>query len=100
MMVGMWLAQIFLRNSSFPVMCTNWNELKYFKYFQVKYAPKVKVSVIGGALSGGRIPEYAQLRLECKADANPNDVRYRWYINEEPIIGGQKTEMVSVVTKE
>lgn len=61
---------------------------------QVKYAPKVKVSVIGGALSGGRIPEFAQVRLECKADANPGEVRYRWFINDEPIIGGQKTEMV------
>ncbi|XP_055841276.1 irregular chiasm C-roughest protein [Episyrphus balteatus] len=61
---------------------------------EVKYAPKVKVSVIGGALAGGRIPEYAQVRLECKADANPGEVRYRWFINDEPIIGGQKTEMV------
>lgn len=42
-----------------------------------------------------RIVEHAQVRLECRADANPSDVRYRWYINDEPIIGGQKTEMVS-----
>lgn len=53
------------------------------------------MSVIGGALSNGRIPEYSQVRLECKADANPNDIRYRWYINDEPITGGHKTEMVS-----
>lgn len=51
--------------------------------------------MIGGALSNGRIPEYSQVRLECKADANPSDVRYRWYINDEPITGGHKTEMVS-----
>ncbi|XP_030386521.1 irregular chiasm C-roughest protein [Scaptodrosophila lebanonensis] len=77
---------------------------------EVKYAPKVKVNVIGigggsgivgisagaMAMSNGihRIVEHAQVRLECRADANPSDVRYRWYINEEPIIGGQKTEMV------
>ncbi|XP_030079936.1 irregular chiasm C-roughest protein [Drosophila hydei] len=76
---------------------------------EVKYAPKVKVNVIGSgsgsainaaAVAGStvgavqRIVEHAQVRLECRADANPSDVRYRWYINDEPIIGGQKTEMV------
>jgi len=81
----------------------------------VKYAPKVKVNVMGslpggaggaGASVGGagggvhlgtgsRIVEHSQVRLECRADANPSDVRYRWFINDEPIIGGQKTEMVS-----
>ncbi|XP_017086203.1 irregular chiasm C-roughest protein [Drosophila eugracilis] len=79
---------------------------------EVKYAPKVKVNVIGslpgganGGLVGGgggavhlgtgsRIVEHSQVRLECRADANPSDVRYRWFINDEPIIGGQKTEMV------
>ncbi|XP_017054844.1 LOW QUALITY PROTEIN: irregular chiasm C-roughest protein [Drosophila ficusphila] len=76
---------------------------------EVKYAPKVKVNVIGtlpggaAALAGGaggahsagsRIVEHSLVRLECRADANPSDVRYRWFINDEPIIGGQKTEMV------
>ncbi|EDV99713.1 GH12264 [Drosophila grimshawi] len=78
---------------------------------EVKYAPKVKVNVIGpgsgsaigspststsvsGSVAVQRIVEHAQVRLECRADANPSDVRYRWYINDEPIIGGQKTEMV------
>ncbi|KAH8241658.1 hypothetical protein KR038_006922 [Drosophila bunnanda] len=82
---------------------------------EVKYAPKVKVNVMGtlpggantatiglgigspaplGAASGARIVEHSQVRLECRADANPSDVRYRWFINDEPIIGGQKTEMV------
>ncbi|XP_017009219.2 irregular chiasm C-roughest protein [Drosophila takahashii] len=78
---------------------------------EVKYAPKVKVNVMGslpggagaslGGASGGshlgtgyRIVEHSQVRLECRADANPSDVRYRWFINDEPIIGGQKTEMV------
>ncbi|KAH8238537.1 hypothetical protein KR032_008933 [Drosophila birchii] len=78
---------------------------------EVKYAPKVKVNVMGtlpgaantAGLGGGnpsslgassRIVEHSQVRLECRADANPSDVRYRWFINDEPIIGGQKTEMV------
>ncbi|XP_034481026.1 irregular chiasm C-roughest protein [Drosophila innubila] len=71
---------------------------------EVKYAPKVKVNVIGSSAGNSyvgqqtgavqRIVEHAQVRLECRADANPSDVRYRWYINDEPIINGQKTEMV------
>ncbi|XP_039499336.1 irregular chiasm C-roughest protein isoform X1 [Drosophila santomea] len=78
---------------------------------EVKYAPKVKVNVMGslpggaggsvggagGSVhmgTGSRIVEHSQVRLECRADANPSDVRYRWFINDEPIIGGQKTEMV------
>ncbi|KAI8036021.1 irregular chiasm C-roughest protein [Drosophila gunungcola] len=81
---------------------------------EVKYAPKVKVNVMGslpggagasgsaggavggagGHFAGARIVEHSQVRLECRADANPSDVRYRWFINDEPIIGGQKTEMV------
>lgn len=60
----------------------------------VKYAPKVTVNVIGGAVGNGRILEHSQVRLECKSEANPSDVRYKWYINDEPISGGQKTEMV------
>ncbi|SPP88525.1 irregular chiasm C-roughest protein [Drosophila guanche] len=67
---------------------------------EVKYAPKVKVNVLPAGAAGAvgsinqRIVEHSQVRLECRADANPSDVRYRWYINDEPIIGGQKTEMI------
>uniref|UniRef100_A0A1A9WL55 Ig-like domain-containing protein n=1 Tax=Glossina brevipalpis TaxID=37001 RepID=A0A1A9WL55_9MUSC len=61
---------------------------------EVKYAPKVTVKIIGGPRTDNHIPEHSMVRLECKSDANPNDVRYRWYINDEPIMGGQKTEMV------
>uniref|UniRef100_A0A182PL60 Ig-like domain-containing protein n=1 Tax=Anopheles epiroticus TaxID=199890 RepID=A0A182PL60_9DIPT len=62
---------------------------------EVKYAPKVSVSVVGGALSGGRIPEGAEVRLACRADANPSDdVTYRWYKGDEPIVGDYTTELV------
>lgn len=62
---------------------------------EVKYAPKIKVNVIGGALAGGRIPEGAEVRLSCRADANPNELTYRWYINDKPTVGDYTTEMVS-----
>ncbi|XP_052899813.1 irregular chiasm C-roughest protein-like [Anopheles moucheti] len=50
---------------------------------EVKYAPKVKIAVIGGALNGGRILEGTEVRLSCRADANPPDVTFRWYVGEE-----------------
>ncbi|XP_063704901.1 irregular chiasm C-roughest protein [Culicoides brevitarsis] len=61
---------------------------------EVKYAPKVQVKVIGGALAGGRIPEGAEIRLSCRADANPGDLTYRWSINERPVVGDYTTEMI------
>lgn len=64
-------------------------------FLQVKYAPKVSVSVIGGALAGGRIAEGSEVRLSCHADANPADVTYRWYINDEAVGGDYTTELVS-----
>lgn len=62
---------------------------------EVKYAPKVSVSVIGGALAGGRIPEGAEVRFSCRADSNPAELTYRWYLNDELQIGDYTTEMVS-----
>ncbi|XP_055371596.1 irregular chiasm C-roughest protein-like [Condylostylus longicornis] len=61
---------------------------------EVKYAPKVSVSVVSGALAGGRIAEGSEVRLSCHADANPSDVNYRWYINDEAVIGDYTTEMI------
>ncbi|KYB28679.1 irregular chiasm C-roughest protein isoform X2 [Tribolium castaneum] len=61
---------------------------------EVKYAPKVTVSILAGATQSGRIPEGAEVRLGCHADANPADVTYRWFLNDEPLIGGYTTEMV------
>lgn len=54
---------------------------------QVKYAPKVIVSIVDGALDTGRIPEGNIVSLLCQADANPSDINYRWYINDEQIDG-------------
>lgn len=61
---------------------------------EVKYAPKVRIGVAGGTLAGGRIAEGSEVRLSCRADANPDDLTYRWYINNEPAIGDYRTEMV------
>lgn len=66
-----------------------------FRLVQVKYAPKVSVSAIGGTMSDGRIAEGSDVKYKCHADANPPEVTYRWYINEELVIGDFTTEMVS-----
>uniref|UniRef100_A0A182QTQ6 Ig-like domain-containing protein n=1 Tax=Anopheles farauti TaxID=69004 RepID=A0A182QTQ6_9DIPT len=50
---------------------------------EVKYAPKVSIAVIGGALNGGRILEGTEVRLSCRADANPLELTYRWYVGDE-----------------
>ncbi|XP_035899953.1 irregular chiasm C-roughest protein-like isoform X1 [Anopheles stephensi] len=91
-------------NTSFTCQAQNTADRTYRSVklkLEVKYAPKVSVSVIGGALSGGRIPEGAEVRLSCRADANPSEVTYKWYKADEPILGDYTTEMViHNVTKE
>uniref|UniRef100_W8BE24 Irregular chiasm C-roughest protein n=1 Tax=Ceratitis capitata TaxID=7213 RepID=W8BE24_CERCA len=61
---------------------------------EVKYAPKVVVSVISGALAGGRILEGSEVILSCKADANPAPQSYRWFINDELVTGDYTTKMI------
>lgn len=61
---------------------------------EVKYAPKVVVSVISGALANEKIPEGAEVRLACHASGNPSDMAYRWFINGEPTIGDYTTELI------
>lgn len=61
----------------------------------MKYAPKVLITIIEGALDTGRIPVDNAIRLRCNADANPNDLTYQWYINDAMIIGATLNEMVS-----
>ncbi len=62
--------------------------------FEVKFAPKVTVSVISNTLGNGRIPEGAQVRLACHAESNPPEVNYKWYLNDDPIIGDHSTELI------
>lgn len=60
----------------------------------MKYAPKVTLKPSVGVNPNGRIPEGSEVRLKCEADANPPDVTYRWFLNEEPIVGDFTTELV------
>nr|XP_022920904.1 irregular chiasm C-roughest protein-like [Onthophagus taurus] len=61
---------------------------------EVKYAPKVTVSIISGTAPNGRIPEGAEVHLGCHADANPSVVTYRWFLNNELLVGDYTTELI------
>lgn len=69
--------------------------MNYFYSIQVKYAPKVIVKTVEGALDTGRIPIENTIRLRCETDANPNDITYQWYINDEMIVDATLNELVS-----
>ncbi|KAJ0170539.1 hypothetical protein K1T71_013910 [Dendrolimus kikuchii] len=49
---------------------------------EVKYAPKVKVHVESPEK---QIPEGRDAVIGCKADANPTNLTYKWFINDQPI---------------
>lgn len=70
-------------------------KIVYICSIQVKYAPKVTVSIVEGALDTGQIPIENAVRLRCETDANPNEITYQWYINEEMIVDAKFNEFVS-----
>lgn len=39
--------------------------------------------LVDGALDTGRIPEGNIVSFMCEADANPNELTYRWFLNDE-----------------
>lgn len=81
-------------------VCSNHNTHVTLNFdVQVKYAPKVVITIIEGALDTGRIPIDNAVRLKCVADANPNEITYQWYIKDEMIIGATSSELVTNVYK-
>ena len=62
---------------------------------EVKYAPKVTVT-----LEQDRIVEFEPVRLSCHAEANPPNVVYKWYINDEIAFGDYSTQLtIASVTR-
>lgn len=65
----------------------------------MKFAPKVSVAVIGiDTFPGGRIPEGSEVQFSCKAEANPPELTYKWFINDEPVVGDYTTLMVPIIS--
>ncbi|XP_063543466.1 irregular chiasm C-roughest protein-like [Cydia strobilella] len=60
---------------------------------QVQYAPKVRVFIKSGAATG-RIQEGDTLAVGCQANANPNNLTYRWFLNNEHIAGAVRNELI------
>ncbi|KAI8433734.1 hypothetical protein MSG28_015721 [Choristoneura fumiferana] len=64
---------------------------------QVQYAPKVRVFIKSGSASG-RIQEGDTLVIGCQANANPNNLTYRWILNNEQIAGAIRNELRRAVS--
>lgn len=62
-------------------------------HIEVKYMPKVNVSIKSGA-TNGNIPEGAEARIRCDVDSNPPPQTYRWFLNNNPVIGDYTDEMI------
>ncbi|XP_035451282.2 irregular chiasm C-roughest protein isoform X2 [Spodoptera frugiperda] len=60
---------------------------------QVQYAPKVRMFVKSGILKGN-IQEGDTVVIGCQASANPNNLTYKWYVNNEHIAGDVSNELI------
>lgn len=84
-------------NTSFTCQAQNTADRTYRSArlrLEVKYAPKVTLSIVSGLGPTGRLTEGVEVHLACKADANPLDLTYRWYINDELVPGDYTTELI------
>ena len=67
------------------------------------FAPQLELSLINNSTTdddemttaSDSVPEGAEARFKCTANANPNEVTYKWFINDELVVGDYTTEMVS-----
>lgn len=79
-------------------MCTIYNVLFFHSrnvnFEKVKYAPKIKLTINEENNDDG-ILENAEVKVTCMATANPEEITYKWFINNEMVVGDYTTEMVS-----
>lgn len=59
---------------------------------QVQYAAEIKLTIVN---EDGDVFEGGEAKFACTANANPGDVVYKWFINNELVVGDYTTEMVS-----
>ncbi|CAH2098740.1 unnamed protein product [Euphydryas editha] len=62
-------------------------------HLEVKYAPKINMSVTSSVVNK-MIPEGTEARILCMADANPPPQTYRWYLNNNPVVGDYLEELI------
>ncbi|XP_031627812.1 irregular chiasm C-roughest protein-like isoform X2 [Contarinia nasturtii] len=96
-------ANVALHNKTIHCQAQNFAEKTYRSAsirLEVKYAPKVRIVFVDGALDTGRIPVDNAVRLRCKADAYPNELTYQWYINDSMVIDATFSDLeISTVTR-
>ncbi|KPJ16356.1 Irregular chiasm C-roughest protein [Papilio machaon] len=63
---------------------------------EVKYGPKIKLFKKSG--NKGKIPEGEDLIVDCKADANPNNLTFKWYLDGE-LVGNNSELIITNVTR-
>lgn len=63
---------------------------------EVKYPPEITLKV-----SSDKITEFDNIKFTCEAVANPSEVIYKWYRNDEVIVGDHTTTyIISRVTRD
>lgn len=60
---------------------------------QVQFAPKVRMFVKTGVLKG-IIEEGDTVVIGCQASANPSNLTYKWYVNNDPMNGDLRNELI------
>ncbi|XP_045457290.1 irregular chiasm C-roughest protein-like [Melitaea cinxia] len=60
---------------------------------KVKYAPKVRM-IIKSRATNGRVLEGDKLIIGCQATANPNNLTYKWFVNNELVPTAKGNELV------
>lgn len=60
-----------------------------FIRLEVKYAPKVHVKI-----QAPKIYEHDTVRVSCRAEANPPDMLFRWFRNDQVMAGDHGTLLV------
>lgn len=45
-------------------------------------------------MSYGKIIEFTNINFYCESDANPHDINYKWYLNDELMGGEHMNEVV------
>lgn len=40
----------------------------------------------------------AEVHFKCDVEANPNDIQYKWFINDTLVVGDYATEMVIIMS--
>ncbi|CAH0403755.1 unnamed protein product [Chilo suppressalis] len=64
---------------------------------EVKYAPKVKIYIKSAVK--GRIPENQDVVIVCKADANPTNLTFKWFLNDAPVVGNTTELKIHNITR-